>query len=77
MAVQYIVERIMDELVILETPQRSHVYVPKTSFLTAMKQGDVVEQLEQGYAVNQEETERRRADMIRLTKTVFGENNNP
>lgn len=68
----FIVERIIGEIVLLELPDRSHLKLDRKQFSSEVAEGDVVELLDDGsYCVNLEKTERRKEYMRQLSENLF------
>lgn len=69
---EWIVERIEGEFVVLELFDKSHCTEHKSQFPQNLREGDVVFLDDQGYHIDQEKTQNRREQMIKLQKKLFG-----
>lgn len=69
----YIVERIEENFVILELPDRSHRTVLLDRFLDPVTEGDVVFQDGKFYRTDVLKTVKRREEMVKKTRRLFGE----
>lgn len=70
---EYIVERIAIDTVILEAPDRSHLSVSIALLPCGIKEGDLVLYDEaDGYRIDEKKTEERRLMMAEKQRKLFG-----
>ena len=74
MAAFWIVDRIENNIVVLEAMDKSHSDVPLSLFPDTVKEGDVVILREDGtYKTDEAKTKARKAKLFELQKKIFGE----
>ena len=74
MAAFWIVDRIENNLVVLEAMDKSHSDVSLSLFPDTVKEGDVVILCEDGtYKTDEEKTKARKAKLFEMQKKIFGE----
>lgn len=71
---QWRVDRIEENLVVLENADKSHADVPISDFVGDVREGDVVYRLSDGkYCVSPEATADRKKTLFELQKKIFSE----
>ena len=74
MATFWIVDRIENNIVVLEAMDKSHSDVSLSLFPDTVKEGDVVILREDGtYKTDKEKTKARKAKLFEMQKKIFGE----
>lgn len=74
MAAFWIVDRIENNIVVLETKEKTHLDVSLSLFPDAVKEGDVVVLCEDGtYKTDEMKTKARKAKLFEMQKKIFGE----
>lgn len=71
---QWIVDRIEESTVILETDKKTHLCVSLSEFAESMREGDVVYRRPDGkYSVDADKTAERKKALLALQKKIFGD----
>ena len=74
MAAFWIVDRIENNIVVLEAMDKSHSDVPLSLFPDTVKEGDVVILREDGtYKTDEMKTKARKAKLFEMQKKIFGD----
>lgn len=74
MAAFWIVDRIENNIVVLEANDKTHLDVPLSLFPDTVKEGDVVILREDGtYKTDEAKTKVRKAKLFKMQKKIFGE----
>lgn len=74
MAAFWIVDRIENNIAVLEAKDKTHLDVPLSLFPDTVKEGDVVILREDGtYKTDKEKTKARKAKLFEMQKKIFGE----
>ena len=74
MAAFWIVDRIENNIAVLEAKDKTHLDVPLSLFPDTVKEGDVVVLCEDGtYKTDEAKTKARKAKLFELQKKIFGE----
>lgn len=74
MAEFWIVDRIENNIVVLETKEKTHLDVSLALFPDAVKEGDVVILCADGtYKTDEAKTKARKAKLFELQKKIFGD----
>lgn len=66
-----IVERIVNDIVILEQDDLSHIKVQKSKFSYNVKNGDVVILKNGFYILDEDKTRERKEEILKYTKKIF------
>lgn len=74
MAAFWIVDRIENNIAVLEANDKTHLDVPLSLFPDTVKEGDVVILREDGtYKTDEAKTKARKAKLFEMQKKIFGE----
>lgn len=74
MAAFWIVDRIENNIAVLEAKDKTHLDVPLSLFPDTVKEGDVVILREDGtYKTDETKTKARKAKLFEMQKKIFGE----
>lgn len=69
---RYSIERIEEKIALCEDDDGNVIRIKTEDLPTGTREGDIIEQTENGLNVNADETERRRKKMAELQKGLFG-----
>lgn len=70
---RYSIERIEEKIALCEDDDGNVIRIKTKDLPTGAREGDIIEQTENGLNVNADETERRRKKMAELQKGLFGQ----
>lgn len=74
MAAFWIVDRIENNIAVLEAQNKTYIDVPLALFFDVVKEGDVVVLCEDGtYKTDEAKTKARKAKLFEMQKKIFGE----
>jgi len=69
---RYSVERIEENIVICEADDGSVLKLKLYELPQGIREGDIIDQTENGFVVNSAETESRRKKMAEMQRNIFG-----
>ncbi len=70
----WIVDRIEETTVVLETEKKTHLHVSLSEFVEQVREGDIVYRRTDGeYVVDTDKTAERKKSLFNLQKKIFGD----
>ncbi len=69
---RYSVERIEENIAVCEADDGSVLKLKLDELPQGIREGDIIEQTENGFAINSAETESRRKKMAEMQRNIFG-----